>query len=401
MVVPLLISVVTMGWLARELGSEKFGIFLIAFSVLGYASIFDAGLTRAVVRFIAFNNGDKNNDRIIMGTATITVFFLGVIGSVILFYSSEIIVDFLNVEKSSHEDIVKSFNILSYVVLPTLLSMVWFSYLEGKQEFFKLNIYKIISGSFIAIFPLITVLYEVTLTSAMVGFFIGRLLSATIAFIPNFLAFRHGIFCFDIATLKKLFNFGGWITLSNIISPIMVYSDRFILSSYLGATQVAFYAAPGEIVSRMLIVPGAIAKALFPLFSKSNEDSLRHARHAYIGMTLILLMMVVPVFVLSEWLLNTWLGAPFGSESSLVLKILLIGFFFNALAQIPFARIQAFGKSKLTAIIHFIELVPYLIFLYYLVRNYGLTGAAIAWSTRVFVDYLILIWVSNRLSNCL
>ena len=73
--VPLLISLITMGWLARELGTEKFGVFLIAFSVIGYASVFDAGLTRAVIRFIAFNNRDYNADRVVMGTAIVTIFF--------------------------------------------------------------------------------------------------------------------------------------------------------------------------------------------------------------------------------------------------------------------------------------------------------------------------------------
>ena len=73
--------------------------------------------------------------------------------------------------------------------------------------------------------------------------------------------------------------------------------------------------------------------------------------------------------------------------------------FFNALAQIPFAQIQAYGKSRVTAVIHLIELIPYLIILFYLVKNYGLVGAAIAWSIRVISDYIILAWCAARLSR--
>lgn len=399
MVAPLLISLITMGWLAREIGSEKFGIFLIAFSVLGYASIFDAGLTRAVIRFIALNDNNKDSDSKIMGTATTTIFIVASLGSLILFYFSTTIVNFLNVSSDSYDDVIQSFKILSFVVLPTLLSMVWFAFPEGKQEFFKLSVYKVISGSFIAIFPLITVLYESSLTSAMVGFLIGRVIAAFISFIPIFIAFRFSFFGFDMKTLKNLFNFGGWITLSNIISPIMVYSDRFILSNYLGANQVAFYAAPGEVITRMGVVPAAVARTLFPLFSNSNSDSLKHAKKAYFGMNIILLVMITPIFLLSEWLLNVWLGSEFGAEASLILRILLIGFFFNALAQIPFARIQAFGKSKITAVIHIIEIIPYLIILLFLVKSYGLAGAAVAWSLRALVDYILLVWFSRQLSS--
>lgn len=397
--VPLLISLITMGWLARELGAEKFGVFLIAFSVIGYASVFDAGLTRAVIRFIAFNNRDYNADRVVMGTAIVTIFFLGLIGSFLIFLFSESIVGYLNVEESSYNDVVKSFDILSLIILPTLLSMVLFALPEGRQDFFKLSIYKAVSGGVIAVAPLIAVLYEMSLASAMVGLLAGRVFSFLIALIPSFLVFRFDFLCFRMKTLKDLFNFGGWITLSNIISPVMVNSDRLILSNYLGASQVAFYAAPSEIIGRMSVVPASIARVLFPLFSSSNKESSEHSRNAYFGMILILLTMIVPVFILSGWVLTLWLGKSFSGDASLILKILLVGFFFNALAQIPFAQIQAYGKSRVTAVIHLIELIPYLIILFYLVKNYGLVGAAIAWSIRVISDYIILAWCAARLSR--
>ena len=143
-----------------------------------------------------------------------------------------------------------------------------------------------------------------SLASAMVGLLAGRVFSFLIALIPSFLVFRFGFLCFRMKTLKDLFGFGGWITLSNIISPVMVNSDRLILSNYLGASQVAFYAAPSEIIGRMSVVPASIARVLFPLFSSSNKESSEHSRNAYFGMILILLTMIVPVFILSGWVLT-------------------------------------------------------------------------------------------------
>lgn len=387
-----------MGWLARELGSEKFGIFLIAFSVLGYASIFDAGLTRAVIRFLALKNNDKNTDSEIIGTATISVVFLGSLGTALLFYFSVSIISYLKVSASYYADVLSSFHILSLIILPTLVSMIWFAFPEGKQDFFRLSIYKAISGFFIAVCPLLTVLIVPSLTSAMLGFLIGRVISLIISFIPIYLVFNFRFLKFSKNTLVQLFSFGGWITVSNIISPIMVHSDRFILSNYVGASQVALYAAPAEVITRMGVVPISIARTLFPLFSNSMKDSAGHAKNANIGMILILFLMVTPVFLLSDFLLAFWLGDEFAINAGLILQILLVGFFFNSLAQIPFARIQAYGKSKLTAIIHLLEVVPYLLLLFYLVNAYGLMGAAIAWSLRVTLDYTILLWFAHRLN---
>lgn len=41
------------GLIARKIGVELFGLYTLAMIFIGYASIFDAGLTRAVVREIA------------------------------------------------------------------------------------------------------------------------------------------------------------------------------------------------------------------------------------------------------------------------------------------------------------------------------------------------------------
>lgn len=80
-------------------------------------------------------------------------------------------------------------------------------------------------------------------------------------------------FSFDINTLKRLISFGGWITVSNIISPIMAYFDRFIISHLMGASKIAFYTAPAEGVSRLINIPYALARALFPKLSYCNDKN--------------------------------------------------------------------------------------------------------------------------------
>lgn len=54
-IVPSLIAIPSLGILARTLGTTQFGIFTLSLAIVGYASIFDAGLTRAIVREISVN----------------------------------------------------------------------------------------------------------------------------------------------------------------------------------------------------------------------------------------------------------------------------------------------------------------------------------------------------------
>ena len=93
------------------------------------------------------------------------------------------------------------------------------------------------------------------------------------------------------------------------------------------------------------------------------------------------------------------MGGDYIGRPVLVLKILLVGYFMNAMAQIPYSTIQAEGKSRLTAIIHTVELLPYILCLYILVKDYGIVGAAIVWSLRAGLDCIVLFYFSIKLTT--
>jgi O-antigen/teichoic acid export membrane protein len=57
---------------------------------------------------------------------------------------------------------------------------------------------------------------------------------------------------------------------------------------------------------------------------------------------------------------------------------------------LPYALIQAEGRSDLTAKLHLVEIVPYLLVLWVLLNEYGLIGVACAWVLRIITDTLCL-----------
>lgn len=397
MVIPTLVALPAMAIMARQLEVERFGLFMLAFSLLGYASIFDGGITRAVIRQIASNNGDTTQDKIVMGTATWAVAALSFVAMLLVYFGGERIIVWLNVSDSISEDALNAFEYLSFIIPVSLMGMVWFSFLEGRQQFVRLNVYKTLSGVLVSLLPAAALFLESSLRATIVGLLLGRLITLLLAWHACRFTLGANFFCFDNKVLRELFSFGGWVTLSNIISPLMSYADRFILSHLLGAQRVAFYTAPSDAVARMGIVPGALARTVFPLFSSGHGRSAGSAQEIYKGLLLALLAMVVPVFLLAENILDIWLGAPYGKEAGDIFRVLLIGFVFNALAQIPFSRIQACGNSRLTAILHLVEVFPYLAILWVLLDVFGLYGAAVAWSARVIADFIALEYFSRRL----
>ena len=189
------------------------------------------------------------------------------------------------------------------------------------------------------------------------------------------------------------------MTVSNVISPLMVTADRFIISGVIGASMVAYYTVPMEVVSRILIIPGALATVLFPRLAAGLISDQVERERIYNKAIKTLFLILLPICSLvalgSKIGLTLWLGADFASHSWLIVCILSLGVFFNGIAFIPFSSIQAKGNSRFTAIIHSCELLFYIPILLFCLRHFGVVGAAASWTLRVIADFLIL-FISNH-----
>ncbi len=397
-VIPTAIAIPAMGYLARVLGVELFGVYTLAIAIVGYAGIFDIGLTRAIVREIAVYRGNVDERKKIISTATIFLFLFSVAGAIVISLSTPKIISLLNITAANHKDVQSSIQILVWTIPAFLLNQLWMSILEGDERFAILNIQRSFGSSIIAGLPALFVLASPSLYSAILGLAVGRLLSLIIAFVIVRNEIINAGFIFYRETFRRMIFFGGWITVSNIISPVMVYFDRFVISGSLGADKVGYYTAPSEIVSRLGLIPGALSRAVFPKLSaaKTYDELKKNIKFAYLVMGLGCLPLVVVLILLAKIIMHLWLGEEYALHSQTIFQILLVGFFFNSIAQIPFTVIQSLGKAKYTAFLHCLEVVPYLVLLYFLVNAYGVLGAAYAWTIRVFVDCLLLILVSRK-----
>lgn len=400
-IVPALITIPALGILGRVLGAEMFGVFTLALAIVGYASVFDVGLTRAVIREISIYRDEYEEKKNITSTSTFVVLILSVIAGGILFISSNTVTHLLKISPALSSHVVSSLKILALSIPLFLVTQIWLAIIEGEEKFGILNIYKSFTGSLISLLPALFILIKPQLEYAVAGLVISRLISLIAAFyLCRDIIIESGL-RFNKATTRRLLFFGGWITVSNIISPVMAYFDRFIVSNQLGASVVAFYTAPSEIIARLGIIPGAFARAIFPRLSSSSnkEDRKKNKRIIKLLIAVIILPILVVGNLASSEIMSIWMGPEFAGTSAKVLGILLIGFAFNSLAQIPFSSIQARGYSNITAMIHLLELIPYLIALFYLINHYGVIGAAITWTVRMVIDYLVLEYCDSKIEN--
>jgi O-antigen/teichoic acid export membrane protein len=198
---------------------------------------------------------------------------------------------------------------------------------------------------------------------------------------------------------KSLFHFGGWVTLSSILSPVMLQADRFIIASVISAAAVTIYVVPYEFTVQTLVLVGAVSTVIFPALSKLMHEQpdqwqFFFRRWLWIVAGMMLLVCVTLAIFLPTFL-RLWLRNNFAPESAVIGQVLCLGVFANAIGSMYFALIHAKGRADLTAKLHLVELPLYVFALILLLHNYGLIGVAFAWVGRMLFDAIALSWFSE------
>jgi O-antigen/teichoic acid export membrane protein len=205
----------------------------------------------------------------------------------------------------------------------------------------------------------------------------------------------------DRGLVPLLFKFGGWMTVSNLISPLMVYLDRVLIGAMISAAAVAFYATPWEAATKFLLLPAAAVSVLFPAFATTAVSSAgavgRLFNRAMTFVCLCLFPVAVTALLFSHEALKLWVGPEFAMNSTAVLQWLSLGVFFNGLGYVPYALIQGMGRPDITAKLHMLELPFYVVLVLVATWRFGITGTAAAWCLRVALDLVLLLLCSRKL----
>lgn len=403
---PMLLGLATIPYLVRTLGIEAFGILTLIWALIGYFSIFDFGIGRALTQQVsAFRSGmpsDELSSVIRSGLVLVTLFgFIGGLALAALAYPFGH--HWLNVTPSLTATTTSCLVIAAIGIPLTTFVTGLRGVLEGFEDFSSVNVLKILLGCATFGLPALSI----WLLGASLEYVVVSLVAARLVILAAhvFAVSRHTVLwrrgaAFEPAKVKSLLSFGVWMTLSNIISPLMVTADRFIVSSLIGAAAVAYYTVPSDLILRLLVVPAALTGALFPRFADlCGRDPAAFRRMYRRGVQVVLLVMLplcATIAIGSHAGLSLWLGPEFAGRAWPVASVLSIGLLFNGLAQIPHAALQASGGVRTTAMLHLCEFVMYVPVLYFCLVSFGLVGAAAAWTLRVFGDCAILFVMAGR-----
>jgi O-antigen/teichoic acid export membrane protein len=393
---PLLAGVFFIPYCLKELGYEAFGVLTLIWSLIGYFSLFDLGVGRALTYEIShLIKGEKSQEipnALYAGLALTVV--TGAIGGLLIYLLAHPLASsWLKIAPALQADTQFAFEIAGLGIIFTTLT----SGLRGAQEalgnFGFANVNKIFLGTCMFCLPAAAVwmhgphLWVIT---------IYLLLARVVVFLMSCLQLRVYLFTkIEVQKMahliKPLLSFGGWVSVSGVVGPLMIYGDRFFVGTLVGSALLPIYAVPQEALQRLLMFPVAFTGALLPKIVGVDQAELKSRyRQSIWRMTWFMLPVCLLAAGLAHPVLAWWISPDFANAALPIALILSIGIWLNSIATIPYTFLHGVGSTKSTALIHLFELGIYFALLYFLVQLFGLSGAALAWTLRVGLDLVLL-----------
>jgi O-antigen/teichoic acid export membrane protein len=401
---PLAVGVLTLPWLIRLVGLERFGFISLVWVLVGYASIFDFGIGRALIRTVAAHlaAGDGRRAEASAHAALFYLTLFGVALAALLAPASVwLVTSALKLPAALVPEAVPATFMLAASLPFVMITTGLGGLLSAHQRFKALNVIRIALGMAGYLGPVLVALWSNRLDAVVAVVLALRVLGALMHAVvcARQCGWRPRLVLPTAEASRELFRLGGWIAVSNVLGPMLSYLDRLLLGVLVPMRSVAIYATPYDVVSKSMILPSSIIASLFPLASSVDRGSA-HARRMLRDSVRLLFMLMVPVIFLFVTLarpgLESWLGHEIAEQGATVMQILAIGVLLNALAQGPAMLIQAAGEPRWMAKLHIVELPLFIAILWLLTARFGIVGTAIASCLRNSIDAAVVFWLAHR-----
>src|SRR3972149_1931152 len=191
------------------------------------------------------------------------------------------------ISKDFQQETISTFYVLAISIPIVTTTAGLRGVLEAYQKFDTINVIRIFLGAFTFLGPLLCLIFinslfwiVIVLIIIRIGVWILYLLQCfkVSSDIKKEVKFNSGL----VIPILKL---GGWITVANLVAPFIIFPDGFLIGALVSATAVTYYATPYEVVTKLLLIPGALVVVLFPVFSASYNVNPDYSKKLFLSGT--------------------------------------------------------------------------------------------------------------------
>lgn len=380
---PMLVGIAVLPRLVEDLGSTRFGLLTLAWLVLGNSGLFDLGMSRATTRHVAQALGRDEVDRVgvIAWTAATIQAVMGLVGALLLAVLGPWFAHrWIEADPAVVTEAANAFALVGLGLPIVMVSMSMRGVLEAGGRFGVVNAVRVPVSIASLVWPWVAAHADMSLGAIVIGLIVIRV-GALVAHTRCATAVSASVRTvgFDREAARQLVRFGSWATVSNVAGPIMATFERVLISALISPAALAIYAAPLEVLQRMLILPSSLASALFPAVSARTGD--RDPTGALLTRPLkSLAAVLVPPALLAAYyahdLIAVWLGEESAAAGGLAVSLMSFAMLANGLAHVPYAVVHGLGRPRAKAVLDVLELPLFVGMCFAVIPAWGVAGAA-------------------------
>lgn len=401
------IMFVAVPFIVGGLGTTDFSILSLTWTVIGYFALWDLGIGTAVTKFVAERSAAGKNEEVsaIIYQSVTMSFALGIIfGIILMCFAGDLTSWLFTVPGAYRSSILTSLEIVALSMPVLILQGALRGALMGFSRFDLKNLLQILNSvlQWGGALLLVLLKYDVVF---VIGFvLLTRILTTVLhfVFLWRIVDLKSAVRIRDRKLMRSILGFGGWTMVTQVVAPVLQYTERFMLSAVVATSVVAYYVVPYEATSKLLVLSMGLASVLFPAFSElqitvgtTNELGVLYRRSVRI-MCFAFIPMGVLLAGFAPEILRLWMGVNFASYSITAFQILAVAFVVNSIGLMPFTYLLATGHPDITGKVHLSELPFHVAATYVLVSAFGVVGAAVATLVRVVIDVSVLYYFSLR-----
>ena len=350
------VSLYTSRVVLQTLGVEDFGIYNVVGGVVSMFSVISGSLSAAISRFITYELGTGNKDKLIKIFSSSVTIQLG-LGLIILILAEVIGVWFLNTKMTIPINRLYAANwVFQLSILTFIINLVSVPYNAAIIAHERMSAFAYIS--ILEVVAKLVIVYMLLL-SPIDRLIFYAILMASVALIIRFV---YGLYCkrhfeectyhfiFDKALLKKMFGFAGWNFIGAASAVLRDQGGNIVINLFCGP---AVNAARGIAYQVNTAIHGFVSNfmmALNPQITKSYASGDREYMMTliYQGARLsfyILLLLSLPVIINVHYILSLWLKIV-PEHTTLFVQLVLVFAMSESISNPLITAMLATGKIR-------------------------------------------------------
>ncbi|MAC96708.1 MAG: hypothetical protein CMC96_14545 [Flavobacteriales bacterium] len=179
--------------------------------------------------------------------------------------------------------------------------------------------------------------------------------------------------------IKELARGGGALAFMSMSFMVINLSDRFLIEKMIGIEATGIYGVAATVAGVMFMFIGALMKVIRPKLYEvfRLEGNSKGRVRIAIGYHTFLALFGIGLFIVLPYIFEYFIDSKFNSSLTLS-RILIVGLFFWGSYSFFISKLLYYKKNQHNAIIAVISMVINLVLNYFMIKEYGIQGAAFA-----------------------